>query len=109
MEYIILQYTTQLYSKYYKGLRENTVWITVFYNNTGRDADADKGGRWFESLIFIIKQGAGKRQVVDRQKIINQVRVQEVQSGRQAQCQGRLNGQAGGLSVRAGKGQNRED
>jgi hypothetical protein len=28
------------------------------------------GGRWFESLIFISIQGADKRMVVDRQKII---------------------------------------
>ena len=38
--------------------------------DTGRDPDADTGGRWFESLIFIIIQEAGKRMVVDRQKIL---------------------------------------
>ena len=37
---------------------------------TGRDPDADTGGRWFKSLIFISIQGAGKRQVVDRQHIM---------------------------------------
>ena len=30
---------------------------------TRRDANADTGGRWFESLIFIEKEGAGKNQV----------------------------------------------
>jgi hypothetical protein len=54
-------------------------------------------------------QGAGKRMVVDRQKIINKVRVQEVQSGRQAQGQCRQYGQAGGFRVKEGKGPNRED
>jgi hypothetical protein len=53
------------------------------------------GGRWLESLIFIIKQGAGKRQDVDRQKIIDQVRVQKVQW--QAQGQGRQWSEPGGL------------
>ena len=61
------------------------------------------------SLIFIIIQWPGKRQVVDRQKIIHLVRAQVVQSGRQAQGHDRQNGQAGGLRVRAGKGQNWED
>ena len=42
----------------------NCVWNTlssfiIMYNNTGRDPDADTGGRWFESL-FIVQQGAGK-------------------------------------------------
>ena len=40
------------------------------FKGIGRDTDADTGGRWFESLIFIIIQGAGKRMVVDRQMII---------------------------------------
>ena len=40
----------------------------------------------------------------------NQFRVPEVQNGRQAQGQGRQNGQAGGNGVqKTGKGQNRED
>ena len=66
--------------------------------------NADNGGRCFESLIFIIIQGAGKRMVVDRQNIINKVRVQEVQSGRQAlrsgrrdQSNGRQGSKPGGL------------
>ena len=42
-------------------------------------------------------------------KIINKVRVQEVQNGRQARGQGRQNGQAGGFRVQTGKGLNRED
>ena len=63
------------------------------------------GGRWFESLIFIIIEGAGKRMAMDRHK----VREMEVQSGRQAQGQGRQYGQAGGFRVKAGKCQNRED
>ena len=37
--------------------------------------------------------------VVDRQKGQNQIRVQDVQSGRQARGQGRQNGQAGGYKV----------
>jgi hypothetical protein len=37
--------------------------------------------------------------VVDRQKGQNQIRVQEVQSGRQAHGQGRQNGQAAGYKV----------
>ena len=37
--------------------------------------------------------------VVDSQKGQNQIRVQEVQSGRQAHGQGRQNGQAGGNNV----------
>jgi hypothetical protein len=45
--------------------------------------------------------------VVDRQKIINKVRVQEVQSGRQIRGQGRQYGQAGGFRVKAGKQINR--
>jgi hypothetical protein len=46
---------------------------------------------------LIRKQGAGKRHVVNRQKIINQVRVQGVQSGMQAQGQGRQRSEPGGL------------
>jgi hypothetical protein len=61
------------------------------------------------SLWYVLVQGAGKRMVVDRQKIINKVRVQEVQSGRQARGQGGQYGQAGGFRVRAGKGQTQGD
>jgi hypothetical protein len=42
-------------------------WITTYffiviktYNDTRRDPNADTGGRWFESLIFINRQGAGR-------------------------------------------------
>jgi hypothetical protein len=38
---------------------------------------------------LIIQKGVGKRMVMDRQKGQNQIRVQEVQSGRQARGQGR--------------------
>ena len=57
-----------------------SVTASLYYNDTGRDPDADTGDGWLESLMFIEKQGAGKRQVEDRQKFINQVRVQKVHS-----------------------------
>jgi hypothetical protein len=79
------------------------------YKGTGRDSDADTGGRWFESLKCIIVKEVGKRIVVDRQNIIHTVRVQEVQSGRQTRGQGDQHGQAVGFRVKAGNGQNRED
>jgi hypothetical protein len=74
------------------------------YKGTGRDPDADTEDRLFESLIFIIIQVAGKRMVVDRQRIINKVRVQEVQSGRQACGQGRQYSQAGGFRGKGRQG-----
>ena len=42
--------------------------------------------------------------VVDRQKGQNQIRVQEVKSGRQAHGQGRQKGQAGGYRVQKRQG-----
>jgi hypothetical protein len=48
--------------------------------------------------MFINPKGVGNGIVVDRQ-MLNQIRVQEVQSGRQAHGQGRENGQAGGYKV----------
>jgi hypothetical protein len=51
-------------------------------------------------LIFISIPGAGKRMVVDRRKD-QAVRVQEVQSGRQARGQGRQYDQAGRFWFRA--------
>jgi hypothetical protein len=47
-----------------------SVMASSYYEGTGRDPDADTGGRWFGSLIFLIIQVAGNRMVVDRQKII---------------------------------------
>jgi hypothetical protein len=79
------------------------------YKGRGRDPDADTGVRWFESLIFISIQGAGKRMVVDRKNMINKFRVHEVQSGRSARGQGSQYGQTGGFRVKAGKGQNQEE
>ena len=62
------------------------------------------GGRWFESLIVIIIQGAGKRMVVDRQKIITR------SESRRYRVTGRLEakqyGQAGGFRIKC---QNQED
>ena len=46
-------------------------------------------------IMFNHPKMVGKRMVVDRQNGQNQIRVQEVQSGRQACGQGRQNGQAG--------------
>ena len=43
--------------------------VSEMDKGTRRDPDADMGGRWFESLMFIIIQGVGKRMVVHRQKI----------------------------------------
>ena len=41
-----------------------------YYNDTRRDPDADTGGRWFESLIFIEQRGVGKKKVQDVQEFI---------------------------------------
>jgi hypothetical protein len=49
-------------------------------------------------LIFIGIQGAGKRMVMDSQKDQNKVRVQEVQSGRKVQSEGRQVSKPGGLA-----------
>jgi glucose dehydrogenase len=54
--------------------------------------------------MFIHPKEVGKRMVVDREKGQNQIRVQEVQSGRQASGRGRQV-----QSQETGKGQNRED
>ena len=64
------------------------------------------GDRWFESLIFIIILGAGKKMVVDRQKIITR------SESRRYRVAGRLEVRAVSMvrfRVKAGKGQNRED
>ena len=59
--------------------------------------------------VFINPKGAGKRMVVDRQKVKTRSGVQEVQSGRQVMVKaGRMVRQAGTES-RTGKGQNQED
>jgi hypothetical protein len=65
--------------------------VGYFYKGTRRGLDADTGGRWFESLIFINNpKGVGKRMVVDRQKV-------KTGSESRRYCV------ADGLKVRAGK------
>ena len=60
--------------------------------------------------MFINPKGVGKRMVVNRQKGKNQIRVQEVQSGRPAHGQGRQNGQADGYTVqKQARVKNQED
>jgi hypothetical protein len=67
------------------------------YKGTGRDPDADMGGRWLESLIFIIIQGAaGQRMVVDRQIIIKR------SESRKYRVAGRLEVRTGSVVRQAG-------
>ena len=73
------------------------------YNDTRRDPDADTGGRWFDSLMFIEQLGAGKRQVEDRQEFITRSESKRYRAACRLEVRDRQNGQAGGLSVRAGK------
>ena len=45
-------------------------YIQFGYKGTRRDPDADTGGRWLESKVFINNpKGVGKRMVMDRQKV----------------------------------------
>ena len=74
-------------------------WNTGVCQGTRRDLNADTGGRWLESFSVFQSKGEGKRIVVDMQKGQNQIRVQEVQSGRLTRGQGRQNGQAGVYKV----------
>ena len=74
------------------------IFLLLQYHATRRDPDADTVGRWLESHNVYSSKGVGKRMVVDRQKGPNQIRVQEVQSGRQTRGQGRENSQAGGYN-----------
>jgi hypothetical protein len=66
-------------------------------------------GRWFESLIFIIIQGVGKRRVVDRHKIKTRSESRRYRVAGALEVRAGRNGQAGGFRVQTGKGLNRED
>jgi hypothetical protein len=65
--------------------------IGEIIKGTRRGPDADTGGRWFESLIFINHpKGLGKRMVVDRQQV-------------KTSSESRRYSVAGRLEVRAGR------
>ena len=81
------------------------------YKGTRRDPDADTGGRWLESKMFINNpKGVVKRMVMDRQKVKTSSEFQRYRmAGRLEVSAGRMVRQAGMESRKTGKGQTWED
>jgi hypothetical protein len=96
--------------------------LSPTYKGKRRDPDADTGGRWFESVIFINNsKGVGKRTVMDRQKVktgsesrrysvASRLKVRAGRMVRQADTESRKQGRSkpGGLAKRIEKAGARE-
>jgi hypothetical protein len=70
------------------------------YKGTRRDPDADTGGRWFESLIFIKQSKRGKRMAMDRQKVKTSSESRAGRMVKQVSPENRQGSKPGGLAKR---------